>query len=135
MVKYIQIVIQVLVLFGFYFIGSWIKNILGLAIPGSIIGMLLLFLLLLAGWFPTKWIDKGASLLLSHLPLLFIPVTVGIMEYFDLFKGKGFLSIIIVVVSTIIVMVVSALVSQWTANQQMKKQNRLTNKVEKSEQA
>ncbi len=69
--------------------------------------------------FKVTWIDKGANLLLSHLPLLFIPVTVGIIDFFDLFKGRGFFSVIVVIVSTILVMVTSSFVAGWIAERKI----------------
>lgn len=83
--------------------------------PGSIIGMLLLFGLLMTGKFKAAWVEKGASFLLAHLSLLFIPITVGVIDFFDLFKGRGLFSIIVVSLSTILVMVTSSFVSQWLA--------------------
>lgn len=110
-----QIIFQIAILYLFYYAGVWIQHALHLLMPGSIIGMLLLFCLLMTKKFKISWIDKGAGFLLSHLPLLFIPVTVGIIDFFDLFKGRGFFSIVVVIVSTILVMVTSAFVSQWIA--------------------
>ncbi len=112
---YIRIVFQIGILYIFYYIGLWIQHTFHLLMPGSIIGMLLLFCLLMTKKFKVTWIDKGASFLLSHLPLLFIPVTVGIIDFFDLFKGRGFLSVIVVIVSTILVMITSTLVAGWIA--------------------
>ncbi|OEH91769.1 CidA/LrgA family protein [Bacillus solimangrovi] len=113
--KWVRFISQIAILFGFYYIGVGIQVVLNLFIPGSIIGMLLLFVLLKMNVIKLKWIDGGASFLLSHLPLLFIPVTVGIIDYFSLFKGKGFLSLIVVILSTVIVMISSAYASQFIA--------------------
>lgn len=109
----IRIISQIGILYLFYFAGLWIQTTFHLLMPGSIIGMLLLFCLLLTNKCKPAWVDKGASFLLSHLPLLFIPVTVGIIDFLDLFKGRGFYSIVVVVASSILVMAVSAFVSQW----------------------
>ncbi|WLR50284.1 CidA/LrgA family holin-like protein [Bacillus tianshenii] len=116
--KWIKMIVQIAFLFGFYFIGTWIQEALNLFIPGSIIGMLLLFTMLKAKIIKLHWIESGASFLLSHLPLLFIPVTVGIMDYFSLFKGKGALSLLVVFLSTVLVMITSAYASQWIALRQ-----------------
>lgn len=110
-----RIIFQILILYCFFFIGLWIQKAFHLLMPGSIIGMLLLFSALLTKKFKPSWIDKGSSFLLSHLPLLFIPVTVGIIDFFDLFKGRGFFSIIVVILSTIFVMVSTSMISQWIA--------------------
>ncbi|WP_017756165.1 CidA/LrgA family protein [Calidifontibacillus oryziterrae] len=111
----LRVVYQITILYLFYYIGLWIQKAFHLPIPGSIMGMLLLFLLLLTKKFKAKWIHKGASFMLSHLPLLFVPVTVGVVEYLHLFKGRGLFSVLVVVISTFLVMVASAMISQWIA--------------------
>lgn len=111
----IRIIIHILILYGFYSIGVWIQRTFDLFIPGSIIGMLLLFTLLATKIVQPKWIEQGTLLLLRHMPLLFLPVTVGILNFLDVFSGRGFLLIVIALVSTLIVMVTSGLTSQLLA--------------------
>ena len=53
--------------------------------------------------------------MIKHLVLFFIPATVGILNYYTLFKGKGLLLFIITIVSTLLVMIISGLVSQKIA--------------------
>jgi len=69
------------------------------------------------------WIEDGAVFFNNNLPLFFIPATVGIIDYFYLFSGKGFLLIIIVLVSTALVMSVSGLVSQKVAREKRRWRN------------
>ncbi len=70
-----------------------------------------------------KWIEKGAKFFVAHLTLFFIPATVGILNYFDVFSGKGFLLIIIVLISTVLVMGGSGLISQWMIRRKELKQH------------
>lgn len=86
---------------------------LNLVIPGSVIGMIILFLLLAANVIKPDWIEEGARFMVDHLVLFFIPATVGIINFFDLFAGKGFLLILIVLFSTLLVMSSSGVTSQW----------------------
>src|SRR5699024_1928226 len=79
---------------------------------GSVIGLIMMFLLLVSGIFQTRWIEKGASFMVGNLVLFFIPGIVGILNYFYLFKGKGLLLFVITIVSTLLVMISSGLVSQ-----------------------
>ncbi|MBU8905259.1 CidA/LrgA family protein [Desertibacillus haloalkaliphilus] len=125
----IRICIHISVLYGFYFIGSWIQQRFDLFIPGSIIGMLLLLVLFATRLLPTRWIEEGTTLLLRHMPLLFLPVTVGVLNYLDLFAGSGILLVFIALFSTLLVMVASGLTSQWLAvrkerSQTIKKEHR-----------
>jgi holin-like protein len=116
----LQMALHIGILYGFYLIGIWTQEALSLAIPGSIIGMLLLFILLLTKILPVSFIESGTSLLIRHMPLLFIPVTVGVMDYFNVFKGEGIWLVVITIISTMIVFVVSGLISQWLV---MRKEN------------
>ncbi|MFN7250563.1 MAG: CidA/LrgA family protein [Anaerobacillus sp.] len=110
--KFFQIIIQIAVLYGFFLTGTWLQTFLQLKVPGSMIGMVLFFIVLLTGVFPTKWFEKGSELLLSHMPFIFLPITVGILNHLSFFQGKGMLLIVVVVVSTLIVMVSSAYIGQ-----------------------
>jgi len=117
----VKIMSHIAVLIGFYLIGSWIQEFFDLFIPGSIIGMLLLLVSLLTRKVKVNWVDEGANFLIRHLALLFIPVTVGIIQYFDLFAGKSFFLVPIALGSTLLVMVCSGAVSQYLVRQKERK--------------
>lgn len=111
----LRIALHILILYGFYLFGTWIQSLFHLTIPGSIIGMFCLFILLATKIINPKWIELGTSYLLTHMQILFIPVTAGILNFLDVFSGKGFLLIVVTVISTIIVFISSGLVSQALA--------------------
>lgn len=111
--KFLQIIIHICVLFSFYLIGEWIRSLFNLLIPGSIIGLLLLFIMLSLNMYPIKWVEAGAQFMMRHLIIFFIPSTVGLMGYFGLFAGKGIFLVIITLVSSVAVMVCAAKVSEW----------------------
>lgn len=110
MVKSLKIIIQIGILYILYRIGEWISETFHLFLPGSVIGMILLIFLLFTRVMKLEWVDDGAGFMVKHLPFFFIPSTLGIMQYYGIFAGKGFLLIIIVLVSTIMVMAVSGLI-------------------------
>lgn len=120
--KFLVIFIQLLVLYGFYLIGEWLRSVLGLPLPGSIIGFLLLFAALILKIYPLRWIESGAQFLLAFLSLYFIPATVGVMQYGDVFTGKGLWLIVIVMFSTLLTMAVSAILSQWASRRREERQ-------------
>ena len=111
-----KIIFHIIILYCLYFIGNWVQDTLDLFIPGSVIGMILLFILLLTNILKVTWIEQGAQFLIKNLSLLFIPVTVGVIDYFSLFAGKGLRLIGIVLLSTVLVMIISGAVSQWIGN-------------------
>ncbi|KFZ42645.1 CidA/LrgA family protein [Anoxybacillus flavithermus] len=114
-------IIQIGGLYMLYMVGSFIQQLLHIPIPGSMIGMLILFLLLMTGIVKEEWISQGANMLLSHLTLLFIPATVGIIDYVELFSGKGIWSIFVVIVSTMIVMLFAGFIGQWAQTREQKR--------------
>ncbi len=93
--------------------GMWIQQYFHLAIPGSVIGLFILFILLMTGVLKTNFIKKGANFMLDHLVLFFIPAMVGIVNYLDIFTGNGLWLIMITVLSTLIVLVISGKVSEF----------------------
>jgi holin-like protein len=107
------IIIQITGLYIIYLIGIGIQKLFHLFIPGSVIGMIILFILLVSRSLPERWVRQGTGFMIRHLPFFFIPATVGIISYAYVFKGKGILLIPIVLVSTMLVMIISGTVTQW----------------------
>lgn len=125
--KTITIIVQIGILYLFYLAGDWIQELLHLSLPGSIIGLLLLWAALLCKLLPAKWIDSGANFIQNYLPLVFIPATIGIMNYFNIFAGKGFLLILVVIASTLITMIAAGYTSQFITRRSGKEQERNAN--------
>ncbi len=46
--------------------------------------MLVLFLSMATGIVKVEWVKPGASLLIRYMILLFVPISVGLMEHFDM---------------------------------------------------
>lgn len=113
--KVMKTVIQIAILFLFYYIGVWLQQALHLFIPGSVIGLALMFLCLLTGVMRVSWIQEGAGFMVTHLALFFIPATVGILNYYDLFVGKGVLLIVITIISSLLVMGSAGFISEKIA--------------------
>lgn len=108
-----KVIIHIAILYVFYLFGNWIQETFNLFIPGSVIGMILLFILLMTNIIKVSWVEEGARFMINHLALFFIPATVGVIDYFELFSGKGFYLVPIVLVSTALVMAGSGIVGQW----------------------
>ncbi|SFM45299.1 holin-like protein [Gracilibacillus orientalis] len=109
--KYLKIILQISLLFLFYYIGEAIQSAFSLFIPGSIIGMLLFFTLLSGRLIKVEWIADGIDLLMRDMPIFFVPVTVGVVQYLDFFYGKGSLLIPLVMLSTFLIIGISGFVT------------------------
>lgn len=118
-----KIVFQVLILLLFALLMNGMTNLLHLPIPGSILGMVVLFILLQTGVIKLSWIEAGASWLLAELLLFFIPSAVGVMNYFDMMKQDGLSILLVILISTFLVMAVSGLVASIMTKRKEKKQN------------
>ena len=107
------LLLQIIVLFLFSYVGDSISSLFKLPIPGSIVGLLLLFLCLYFKIIPEAFVKDGAGFILVMLPLFFIPATVGIIQYPNFLSGKGVILIGIVMISTFLTMIISGYSSQF----------------------
>ena len=94
-------------------VGNLISALLPFSIPGSIVGMLLLFALLALQIVPSHWAQPGCSILLKNMTILFVPIGVSIMNYYDLLSQQLLPIIVSCLVSTLIVMAVVAISSNY----------------------
>ncbi|WP_411752623.1 CidA/LrgA family protein [Serratia sp. (in: enterobacteria)] len=95
------------------FAGNAIAALLPIAIPGSIIGMLILFALLTSQILPAKWVKPGCHLLIRYMVLLFVPIGVGIMKYYDQIVEDLAPLIVSCLISTLLVFVVVGYTSHY----------------------
>ena len=68
----------------FLAIGKVISAQLPIVFPGSIIGLILLFLGLTTRLIKIDWVSKSANFTLKYMVILFIPLSVGLLNYFVL---------------------------------------------------
>lgn len=94
------------------FLGEVIKNFLGIAIPGNVIGMILLLIFLCSGIIKLELIEEISGFLLDHLPFFFIPAGVGLLTSMSIIKDCWQYVILIIVISTIVVMAVTSITIQ-----------------------
>jgi holin-like protein len=98
------------VLLVFQCLGEGLVFLFGWPVPGPVTGMLLLLVALIA--FPRlqEVVEAGASELLRHLSLLFVPAGVGIVAAASSGSGQWLAIGASVVASTLATMAVTALV-------------------------
>lgn len=108
----IRIILQIFILFIFNYLGGFIVEFTGIPLPGSIIGLLLLVLCLQMKWLKVEIIRDGASFLIAFLTLFFIPSTVGIIEYPQLWSVEGLIFMSVVIVSTLFTISITSIISQ-----------------------
>lgn len=77
---------------------NWLVRVTGIPIPGNILGIIVLFALLCCGVFREQWIDTAAPFLLKHMIFFFVPLTVGLMDCYEVFFDYGLVLIVALVV-------------------------------------
>ncbi|WP_413379032.1 CidA/LrgA family protein [Alkalihalobacillus sp. 1P02AB] len=107
--KVIYVFVGVVILTLYNALGVWIHSKFLPFIPGSLIGMAFMFLTLLIGKDKLyKWGKPGADTLIMYLPLFFVPVTVGIIQYTELVSLTGLFIFVILIVSTMVVILITS---------------------------
>ncbi|GGN93743.1 CidA/LrgA family protein [Saccharibacillus kuerlensis] len=112
MKKALLAAIQVAILMGFSELVNVLAAWMHLPLPGSIVGILVLFLLLQFRVVKLEWIELGATWLLAELLLFFIPAAVGVMNYIPLLEQDGLRIFAVVLLSTLLVMTSSGLLAR-----------------------
>ncbi|GHH99266.1 CidA/LrgA family protein [Neobacillus kokaensis] len=106
------IILQVLIIHVFLFLGAAMKAVLPLPIPASMFGLCLLFLALYLKIIKLEWVEKGANWLMAELLLFFIPSAVGIVNYDEIISIQGAEIVILIGISTIIVVGMTAFIAE-----------------------
>ena len=102
-------------LLAFQSMGELLARGLTLPFPGPVVGMLLLL-------FALRWtvvrepVSQCSDFLLSHLSLLFVPVGVGVMTHLTLVTQYGLQMALVIVLSTLAGMGVTALIMHGFKN-------------------
>lgn len=93
---------QIFLLWLIYYLSTGIVRYFHIPLPGSVLGMIVLFILLSAGVIKEQWLTAAVNPLLKHLSFFFIPIAVELMQWGDLFLKQGYLLFLPLVVSTLV---------------------------------
>lgn len=93
-------------------VGNIISKIIPIMIPGSIIGLLLLFFLLAFQLIPTCWIKNSCNLFMRYMTVLFIPAAMGIMDNYSLLLENWIPIILSTVGGSLIVLIFTAFLTE-----------------------
>lgn len=123
--SYLKIGMQIFILIAIWLITGLIHRHILPFIPQGFLGMMFLFLMLLSRLFPLNFISEGSRFLIAHMPLLFIPSVVQIIEYKELLRDYGITIITSIFLGSIAVMFsVGFVVDKIYAIELRKKQQR-----------
>ncbi|RLQ95413.1 CidA/LrgA family protein [Falsibacillus albus] len=109
-----MIILQIIFINFFYLSGISLSSWLRLPIPGSMVGLVLLFVCLKMKIIKMKWVEKGAKWLAAELLLFFIPSSAaGIAGFPDALSLSSLRIIFIILLSTLMVMGVTGVVAEF----------------------
>jgi holin-like protein len=103
-------------LLAYQLVGEVAVRLLGLPIPGPVLGMIMLFATLLIRGSTPEPLNTASSALLSHLSLLFVPAGVGMMVHFDRIAAEWLPITLALFLSTLITMVATAGIMHFTSS-------------------
>lgn len=107
-----KILLQLFILILFTLLGELIAYVLPFKFPGSMIGLLLLFVALLLKIVKVEHIKEVSMWLQKYMAFLFVPLCVGLMQYFDLINLHWVEILLVLVISTIVTLITTALIAQ-----------------------
>lgn len=115
--------LQIAGLFGLSEVGTLISRLAHLPIPGSIWGLIILFLLLKFRIVNLNWIRSGGDWLVREMLLFFVPSAVGILSYSHLLVHQGIQIVVTIVASTALVMLFTGAIADniWKLKQQRRR--------------
>lgn len=102
------------VIVGFFIIlvhlvaGNLLSTLIGGFIPGSVIGMVLMFISLLTGIVKDHQIRTVATFLTDNMTMFFLPAFMGIMDLWGIIKMNIVAWVVVVVASTLLVLLSTA---------------------------
>lgn len=118
----LKIIGQLFLLWIIYVISTWLVSYFHVPLPGSVLGMIILFALLSAGVIKEEWLTAATGPLLKHLSFFFIPIAVELMEWGELFLKKGHLLFLPLVVSTLVALLTTGGIVQLLMPPRQEKQ-------------
>lgn len=105
-------VCQLGIILGVSFAGEALAHLLPLPVPASVWGLVLMLALLILRAIRPEHIRDTAEYLISLMPLMFVPPTVGLMQSWGLLRDNLLSFVIAITLITAVVMAVTGLVVQ-----------------------
>ena len=96
-----KLYVQLMIIFMISLVGEGISSVFHLPVPGSILGLVLLFLALQFKLLRLRHISMVGNFLLANMTILFLPPAVGIMDKFQVI-APYLLPIILIVLGAIV---------------------------------
>lgn len=100
----------------FYFLGEMVSSLIHGFIPGSVIGMILLFLCLFFKIIKPEYVKDACSVITKNMAVFFVPPAVGLMAYAGIISKSIWAISFSIIISTILIIIVVAFIQEYFEN-------------------
>ncbi len=107
--KILKVIIGFLIIILIQIISNYIIKFTGLPVSSAILGLIMFVIFLKYKIINKKYVEDCVNLILKYMPLLFIPLFVGIISYYKIIANDLLKLILIIILSTITVLVLTAI--------------------------
>lgn len=108
-----KIIRQLSWIFLFSLLGEIVSFLSPIAVPGSVIGMVLLFLALQFNWLKLDQVEEVGEWLTNNMAILFIPAGVGLMTNFGIISSVWWQLLLVIFISTTLMIALVGLIVQF----------------------
>lgn len=119
-----RLIKQLFWIFLFSLLGEFLSSAIAsfVAIPGSVLGMVLLFFALHFKWLKIEQVDEVGTWLTDNMAIFFVPAGVGLMTNFDVLAEWWLQLLIIMLVTVAVMMWFVGQIVQWVQKRTQKKE-------------
>ena len=103
---------QFLRITAFTLAGELLQRVIPLPVPASVYGLTLLFAALCAGVVKLEQVKDAAGVLISILPILFVPTAVGILENWAMIQADVIPIVLLALISTVVTFGIAGRITQ-----------------------
>lgn len=107
--KIFKIIIGFLIIISIQAFSHCIIQLLKLPLSEAILGLMIFTGLLKLEIINKNYVEDCVNLILNYMPLLFIPLFVGIISYYNIIENELLKLALIIILSTIFVLILTAL--------------------------
>lgn len=106
----------------YLFLGETCSYFIGGMVPGSVLGMLLLFASLTLGIVKAEDVRGVANFLTRNMALFFVPASIGVMTSWNMISANLLPLVVISVSTTMLVIAVVAIIQEKSEKRKIKKE-------------
>ncbi len=105
-------IVQFSIILAISLLGELLNRMIPLPVPASIYGMAILFVALCTGAIKLSAVKETGMFLVSIIPMMFIPATVGLLESWEIMQDFVTAIIVISLISTVAVVIATGWITQ-----------------------